>query len=360
MTIGPSTDLSDVDLRLPQYRREVFQRFYSFHLRYAAHPGCVYALLPGLRDAESWTREQTAWAALLNGHTQNPVTTWLLMRVAPTPDDAPAAVDFVTRNYARLAWDTDRRYSKAKFVDAIPASLAAIDGPLAEWWAEPTSFPELWDRLSALPTFGRLSTWSCAEYGWLLDLHPHDASTFLLDDPGSRSHRLGTLWVRGYESFDPHPSNPNRGPSGEFPPGLMATLDDFLERELLPEAIERNPGLPASRLTMESALCTYKSWHRPRRRYSGVYVDMAHDRIRAAEKAWPEVDFGVFWRLREDLPEWLRLESTPGDPGVVPIKQDWYRTTGRTPVLDRMFPDLESGWTEAVESGRYASLRRVA
>ena len=33
-----------LDFRLPRYRREVFLRFYEFHLRHRAHPGCVYYL----------------------------------------------------------------------------------------------------------------------------------------------------------------------------------------------------------------------------------------------------------------------------------------------------------------------------
>jgi hypothetical protein len=32
--------------------------------------------------------------------------------------------------------------------------------------------------------------------------------------------------------------------------------------------------------------CTYKSWHRPNRRYPGVYLDMFRDRIKKAETTW--------------------------------------------------------------------------
>ncbi len=35
-----------MDFRHPQYRREVFLRFYEFHLKYRTHPGCVYFLFP--------------------------------------------------------------------------------------------------------------------------------------------------------------------------------------------------------------------------------------------------------------------------------------------------------------------------
>ena len=34
------------DFRLPQYRREVFLRFYEFHLKYRAHAGGVYYSFP--------------------------------------------------------------------------------------------------------------------------------------------------------------------------------------------------------------------------------------------------------------------------------------------------------------------------
>lgn len=360
MTVDAATDLSGADLRKHRYRRETFQRFYTFHLRYGTHPGCVYHLLPGLAAAEQWTTEQRAWAAYLNGHTQNPVTTWLLMRAAPRPRYWVAAIELWRADYQRLNWDTDRRYHKARFGDALTATAdAGILDDLPAWWAHPATWRELWAQATALPTFGRMSAWSFAEYGWLLGLHRHDAATFLLADDGSRSHRLGASWVAGLNAYDPHPSNPER--SGDpWPPGLTDHLDRFLEEELLPEARDRNPGHPhVGRLTMESALCTYKSWHRPRRRYPNVYADMAHDRIRAAEAAWPGVDFGVFWGVRADaLPAPLRLELMPGDPGCVPVKQDWYRTTGRPPLLEHDWPDLASGWPQAVADGRYAALRR--
>ena len=52
------------DLRLAGYRRETFQRFYTFHLRYGTHPGCVYHLLPALTAGAD--PDERAWAAWLN------------------------------------------------------------------------------------------------------------------------------------------------------------------------------------------------------------------------------------------------------------------------------------------------------
>lgn len=359
-----TVDLTGVDCRRPRWRREVFLRFYRFHLRHRTHPGAVYHLLPGLAEHEGWTVEQRAWAALLNAHTQNPVTTYLLMRAAPTPSAWPAAADLLDAEWPRLAWDTDRRYGKAQLRASLTGMRRVLNSEqLAAWWAEPRTWAALWQRVNAVRSFGRLATWSGIEFGRVLGLHDHDADDLMLADDGSTSHRLGLTWVGGLNAYDPHPSNPERS-GAPWPHGLIAQLDDLGE-SLLAEARDREAGQPwaadVTRLTLESTLCTYKGWHRPRRRYPNVYADMAHDRIKAAEHAWPEVDLGVFWRVRAAaLPEPLRLECTPLDPGLVPAKQDWYRLTGRPPMIEHDDPQLASGWPEHIADGHLAHLRRWA
>jgi hypothetical protein len=360
MTTTTGVDLTGVDCRRPRWRRETFLRFYRFHLAHGTHPGCVHHLLPGLAAAEQWSREQVAWCALLNGHTQNPVTTWLLMRAAPEPAAWPHAAALLARQWRRLAWDTDRRHQKA----ALGGALLTLDDrgvldDLVGWWEAPDNWPAMWAAATALPSFGRLSAWSFIEYGWLLGLHPHDADTLMLhDEQGSRSHRLGLAWVGGLNAYDPHPTNPERLPGAAWPPGLTDQLADLGE-SLLDEARARWPHLHPSRLSLESALCTYKGWHRPRRRYPNVYADMAHDRIRAAEAAWPDVDFGPFWAVRAvALPAPLRLEACPLDPGMVPAKQDWYRLTGRPPMIEADDPQLASGWPEHIADGHLTHQRR--
>jgi len=47
-----------MDFRLPQYRREVFLRFYEFHLKYRAHAGAVYYVFPYLFEKLKMTDEQ--------------------------------------------------------------------------------------------------------------------------------------------------------------------------------------------------------------------------------------------------------------------------------------------------------------
>ena len=53
-----------MDFRRPEFRREVFLRFYEFHLQYRAHPGCVYFVMPYLYTAFKWDREAAAVVCL--------------------------------------------------------------------------------------------------------------------------------------------------------------------------------------------------------------------------------------------------------------------------------------------------------
>lgn len=344
------TSLAGVDLRRPEYRRETFMRFYGFHLRHRSHPGCVYSLLPALADPDPECR---AWVAFLNGNTQNPVTTSLLLEAAPTIEDADALVAFWREHYRDLAWDTDRRYHKARFRDAVDGYVVAVGRSQEAWWRRPQSWEALWAQLTALPTFGRLSAWSYAEYGWLLGLHEHDASTLMLEDlDGSRSHRNGLAIVSGHDELDWHASNP--GFDGRYSRAQLGMLAE-VGTELLAEARARTGHPDASNLTLESALCTYKSWHRPRRRYPNVYADMAYDRLRWAEARWGD-RFGWAWEARaRDLPEYLRLEAEPRDPGCVPAKQDHYRLTGETVMMGWEDPQLWSSFDSKVQAGSFGT-----
>ncbi len=116
-------------------------------------------------------------------------------------------------------------------------------------------------------------------------------------------------------------------------------------RPVRPETSRRVHGKPyaydVSYFTLESTFCTYKSWHRPNRRYPGVYLDMFHDRIKKAEATWPEEDFGLFWDARKTyLPAHLLLEDNPDDVGSKPKKkkQNHYRLTGQVIAMDLDWP----------------------
>ena len=97
--------------------------------------------------------------------------------------------------------------------------------------------------------------------------------------------------------------------------------------------------------TLESILCAFKNLIRGRR-YPNIYTDMSYDRIKKAEKLWgDEVDFSLFWKVREEqLPHTLLKEYNYDgymiDNEKVAVskpKQMFFRETGQPLFLDLFF-----------------------
>lgn len=340
------------DWRLPENRREAFLRFYGFHLKYRSHPGCVYALLPAIAEAYDLDDDQRAWLVWLNGNTQNVVTSMLLLEAAPRPAEWKKAVELWNANFKALEWDTDRRHQKGKFGLATEQWFFQNGPwPSTDWrqvGAGDRAWETTWQYATSQPFMGRLSSWSMIEYARIL-LGPDvpDADTWLLNDvKGSASHRNGLAVVSGRDATHWEPELPK----------LLGIVEELetLGDDLLAEARVRNPGNPdVGRLTMESALCTYKSWHKPNRRYPNVYSDMMYNRIRRGEATFGK-RFQVLWDARRaHLPEALRLENNPQDPGCVPVKQNHYRETGEIPMMWIDWPEMRSAFDDNVARGDY-------
>jgi hypothetical protein len=347
-----------LDFRKPEYRRETFLRFYEFHLKYHSHPGCIYYLLPFLSERYGWDAEARLWFAFINGNTQNPVTSLLIFRRFPDVRNLnePELRNWFDHSYGRLAFDTDRRYHKKSFPDAVACYRAQLARePQWSWFRrilEQSGFSGLWDIVwGGFYSFGRLSAFSYLEYLRICGLDIVCDTLFLEDLTGSMSHRNGLAKVLGRDDLDWHESNPTRF-TGQYTPEVMKWLIAEAAT-LLSEAQERfsrsNFARDVNYFTLESALCTYKSWHRPNRRYPSVYNDMLHYRIRESEKAWPEEPLDVFWEARRaSLPVNLRLEDSPGDPGLCPEKQNWYLKTGEPIMMDQDWPCFENAFNTRI------------
>ncbi len=354
-----------MDFRRAEYRQEVFLRFYEWSVKYRSFPGGVHYVLPYVAQALELDTEGRYWLAWLNANTQNPVTSLLLLQAAPRPRDWYQAIDFWRAHYRTLEWDTDRRYHKARFEDAMRGYAAATDCtctlPQHKYFREGGgSWSGWWARASALPTMGRLSTWSYLEYLRILlgpDVVP-DADTLMIRDiQGSRSHRNGLALVTGWDDLI---VDKQLG-AGHTDAVYTRTALEFLEAQaadLFSEAQQR-VGAEANLLSLESALCTYKSWHKPNRRYPGCYNDMLYNRLRSAENRWGN-RFGVIWDARKDsLPARLRLERELYDPGLSPTKQNWYLQTGQVINMTEEWPCFQNGFEQMVREHAFGRRPRA-
>ena len=335
-----------MDFRRPEYRREVWLRFYEFHLKYRAHPGAVYYVMPYLFKKYRMTLDQRLWFAFLNGNSQHVVSTLTLFRHFPDFErlDVRKLRRYFEENYDRFGWDTDRRYHKKEFLKAVETYRALTNGDQSGYFKslvgrkdEEEAFRSVWaDVRFKFWGFGRLSTFSYLEYLRLAGL-PLDCDDLLLGDlSGSKSHRNGLAKVLGRDDLD---WNKATGFIGTYAPGQIEWLAEE-GAALRFEARNRFKGRDFYRdvgyFTMESAFCTYKSWHRKNRRYPNVYNDMFHRRLKDSERAFPAEDYIDLWMARKErLPAHLRLEDSPNDPGLCPTKQNHYRNTGQVIMMDK-------------------------
>lgn len=344
-----------LDFRQPKYRREVFLRFYEFHLKYRAHAGAIYYAFPYLFDKFNFTDEQKLWFTFINGCSQNVITTWLIFEQFPDLHslDINKFSKWYREHYDKLGWDTDRRYEKNKLETCVNDYKRIIGGNTQVGYflqftnsENPhTNFNLLWEVVrNNFTSFGRLATFSYLEYLKLAGL-PIDCPTLFLDDiQGSKSHRNGLCKVLGRDDLDWYNNDVT----------YSANTINWLNQEasiLLEEARSRYPHPDLSYFTLETTLCCYKSWHRKNRRYPNVYNDMFYERILYATKKWRNPSkFQLFWDCRkESLPKHLLLEYNKKDYGLDPVKQNHYRNTGQVIMMDREWECFSNNYNDNVK-----------
>lgn len=352
--ITPVSELEKgMDFRKPEYRREVFMRFYEFHLKYKSHPGGVYFLFPYIFKKFNMNKEQRYWFAFINGCTQNPLTTWMIYQNFPeVPKNSIDMESWHAENWRKLQYDIDRRYQKGHLVEMVDDYIKNLAGRTQEEFFEVSlkgntpedSFFKVWYAVrDGFFMYGRLSTFSYLEYLWIVGLNIECASYFMEELEGSKSQRNGCLKVHGRDDLDWHKDDSKKH-SKELIEEIRLKADIVLA-----EAQERFKDEPfireVNRFTLESTFCCYKSWHRVNRRYPGCYNDMMYDRIVRAEEIWPEEDFSMFWDARKEyLPEPIRKEDNLLDIGLKPFKMNWYRETGEVIMMSSEWDVFENGY----------------
>lgn len=354
--INPVWDLEHgMDFRHPRYRREVFMRFYDFHLKYRAHPGAVYYVFPELFRRLDMTQEQKLWFVYINGCSQNVITTYFIFREFPELEklDVSKLRDFWEKNATRMGWDTDRRYVRTKFPDMVQNYIDVTGREQSEFFDKHViclsdvrqNFISMWDTImSQFNYFGRLATFSYMEYLRIAGVNVDCDRLFLDDISGSKSHRNGVMKVAGRDDKD----WTNRR-HVEYGADEIQFATEYAA-DLLAEATLRFSHEDVSYFTLESTLCCYKSWHRRSRRYPNVYNDMFCERIKYAAKKWgDDKDLDMFWEIRKEcLPKRLRLEDNPMDLGLHPIKQNHYLNTGEAIMMDGDWDCFRNEYNDAI------------
>lgn len=297
------------DYRLKQNREEYFTALYKMNLEYGVMPGLVYLYMPELARREGWDNEQKLWFAFLNGNTQNPITSYLLFREFPEmprePKEHKRFTDFFNANWDKLAFDTDRRYSKKMLPEAVLRYNVMVENGGLQESLLTGDFSDLWNMVyHNFHGFGRLSSFSYLEYVKIMGFGDGCTNLFFEDKEGSKSHRNGLLLLLGHDDlvWDKRMDNGFDGSYdlGKMVPWLYEKTNNYL----------RNCGINHPDLgyfTFESNLCTFKNGFF-RHRYPGVYADMAWDRIKWYEERGMEDVTKPFRKMREELPDWLREE----------------------------------------------------
>lgn len=330
-----------MDFRKPEYRREVFLRFYQFHTKYNSHPGAVYYAFPYLFEYYGMSTEERYWFCFINGLCQNVLTTHEIWTKFPTLKGLKMQdfSDYFRRNYLKFGWDTDRRYVKNSFEKAVQAYIDLLAGRTQEEYfselcgskSDYNNFNLLWNEImDKFYLFGRLSTFSYLEYLRIAGLNIQCSQLFIHDIQGSKSHRNGLCKVLGRDDLDWH---------DKYNPEMKGYTEEQLKwltlegNKLLYEAQLRIPT--ADFFTLESTLCCYKSWFRPNRRYPNVYNDMFYERILKNEEAFGRRN-ELFRQIRQEkLPKHLRIEDNLRDPGLCKEKQNHFRETGEVIMMDQ-------------------------
>lgn len=303
------------DYRLVENRMEYFKKLYDMNLSYGVMPGLVYLYMPSLAAKYKWDAEQKLWFAFLNGMTQNPITSLVMMEQLPVCPPAGAQLlkfdAWFNEFWDTLQFDTDRVKNKRNTLESIKSYALLVDqaGGQEALYSGKT-YSQCWDVASNIFSFGRLSTFSYLEYVYLNGFGPDCDDLMFNDRDGSRSHRNGMLMLMGMDHlvWDKRAENGFDGNYDNFDK-MCGWLSDTATMFLRSYKVNHTSNIYAGKFTFESQCCAFKNGFF-RRRYPGVYADMAWERILWADEHGHREHTAPFKDIRNEyMPDFLRIET---------------------------------------------------
>jgi hypothetical protein len=312
-------DLMHKDYRLKENRLEYFTALYKMNLDYGVMPGLVYLYMPKLAEHFGWDDEQKLWFATLNGFTQNPITSLRIFQQlpeCPQPQDSLDKFDtWFNDNWETLNFDSDRLKNKRNTIAGIKSYAQLVSehgGYQTLLWSPEQSYVDVWAKARSVHSFGRLSSFSYLEYVRIMGWGVQCCDLMFEDFDGSRSHRNGALFLQGADMlvFDKRADNKFDGNYENFKPmcdWLLSESNRFLRGFVSSHPDTSNVGY----FTLESQYCQFKNGFF-KRRFPGVYSDMAWDRIKWYDERGLSELTEPFKAIRAThLPDWLREECEP-------------------------------------------------
>lgn len=332
------------DWRLPQFREELFLRYFRWRssVHDLDHSHYCKTLTAGMSDSEK------AWFAFLFGMTYRTPQAYAFWWHFPTLEeiDWDGIDDWNTANWKRCTYGTDARYNKGHFA-AQARSVAVWCGAqsllervrgLTAGDDPAENFRSLFDGIRQVHKYGRMTGWiTCQCLYDVLGL-PIDFDNVLIAHPGHDSSTQ-SIW-NGYWTLR---NRPDKFLGNYATTGYKVTDDDLAEAT---EGIaawrrraEEYTGRPVDVFKWESIWCQFKRLFNPDGswEYPGHSTGDAVSRYVYYRDAWPEVDW---WAFREAL---LTQE------GVVKgqtYRADYNRIFGRTGLLlnlHEMYADVPDG-----------------
>lgn len=299
-----------MDYRLRENRIDYFTNLYDMNLQHGIMPGLVYLYMPKLAEKFAWDDEQKLWFAFLNGNTQNPITSLRIFESFPRVPISAKGVedikDWFDSNWATLNFDVDRRHQKRDLPYAVLRYSRLVYDHGSQVNLLTGSFKELWEKVTKeFYGFGRLSAFSYLEYVKIMGHGDSCDNLFWADKTGSKSHRNGMLFLMGHDDLV-WDKRANNGYDGNYDFKKMVPWLNNKANDYMKHCGINHPDL--GYFTLESQLCQFKNGFF-KRRYPGVYSDMAWDRIKWYDNLGMQKLTEVFKEIRSAfLPEWLREE----------------------------------------------------
>ena len=326
---------SKISMNHSDNRKELFVRWYGWSLKYKDVDPAVW-LTNYLNKRYEHNEEQRYWFAWLYGNTYYLPTSWVLMNEFPDFELATydRIKDWNTRNYQKLRYQTDTKWSKGHLPEMFKSYKDLIGNKTQkEFFDTFDGFDDLFKHIKEKQfKFGRYSSWFYIQHlESTCGMHHINPKTLLLDDhSGSRSHRNGLCMALGKDDWYDKKLDKKQ----------IYTLEGN-GSDILIEMKERFPEYQSeiNPFTMETVLCSFKKIFRKHHgRYLGYYLDRQAEEItRVSKDGWDGIEWNVLWQARAETLD-RRLTSKGG---IVKEKYDTFVDTGHLDRMEWMFTDIQ-------------------